>query len=208
MTENISKIVSSLKQIGEIQVAEWDFMGLLNTEIRELEIGRSLRRLGQIRVTDWNFSNVLPAIRETANVEVDLAGIFRKATRIKVTEWDFRSNSGTPEVGTPESGDAPLEMQAAIGRLRGFLQFVVLNLIDEPKNARISVKQMGPNGLCFKVVMVTRDVAMLIGRDGNTAAAIRRILQATGERLGYRVLLHIHTHEEQTTMGEIGRGRA
>ena len=206
MTENLSKIVTSLRQIGEIQVAEWDFMGLLNTEIRELEIGRSLRRLGNIRVTDWEFPTVLPAIRETANVEVDLAGIFRKAARIKVMEWDFKSSRDPVDSNLSDRGEFPPEMHAVISRLRGFLQFVVVNLIDEPKNARISVRQMGPAGLCFKVVMVPRDVAMLIGRDGNTAGAIRRILQATGEKLGYRVLLHIHSHEEESALLEKGRG--
>ena len=64
MTKRISKIASSLKQLGDIQVAEWDFMGLLNTEIRELEIARSLSRLGSLQVMEWDFRSTLPAVKK------------------------------------------------------------------------------------------------------------------------------------------------
>jgi uncharacterized protein len=187
MDTRISKIASSLKQIGEIQVSEWDFMGLLNTEIRELELSRSLRRLGAIKVTDWEFSNV---IRQTANREVDLAGIFRKSKRARIIERDFNTKVGTGN----ETGRDHGNLDRVREQLGNFLRFTVASLIDAPDQARISVKQMGGFGLCFQVALAERDVAGLIGREGHTAAAIRRILQATGSRHGVQVLLHIQTH--------------
>ncbi|MES2475820.1 MAG: KH domain-containing protein [Verrucomicrobiota bacterium] len=199
MAARISKIASSLKQIGDIQVAEWDFMGLLNTEIRELEVSRSLRRLGAIKVTDWDFSEVLPAIRETANREVDLAGLFRKAAQTKVLDWDFGSTADAgKEAVNPSSSEISPVMETLKPKLVNFLRYVVVNLIDEPEQASIEVRETGNSGLCFKVVLVSRDVAMLIGREGHTAAAIRRILQAHGARHGVQVLLHIQTRGDDT----------
>lgn len=196
MSARISKIASSLKQIGDIQVAEWDFMGLLNTELNQLEVSRSLRRLGAIKVTDWDFSEVLPAIRETANIEVDLAGAFRRAARIKVMEWDFNSAGSANVAATNTPGGSKSARDGLRDRLLGFLRFVVSNLIDAPGNALVAVKEMGPHALCFQVVLEPRDVAMLIGREGHTAGAIRRILQAAGGRHDVQVLLHIQSHDE------------
>lgn len=196
MESRIAKIASSLKQIGDIQVTEWDFMGLLNTEIRELEFARSLRRLGAIRVTEWDFSEVIPAIRETANREVDLSRIFRKAARTRIMERDFNSKVGSVENPSSSAtlGKHP-KRERVKANLEGFLGYAVAHLIDEPEQARIRLKEMGPSGLCFQVLLAERDVAALIGRGGHTAAALRRILQAVGARDGVQVLLHIQTHE-------------
>lgn len=193
MAKRVSKIASSLKQLGEIQVSEWDFMGLLNTEIRELEISRSLKRWGSIQVMDWDFSSVMPAIRETANREVDLASFFKRAAHIKVLERDFKSAAAPPQ----KPPTSPPDIDELAGRLGNFLQCLVVNLIDEPKHAHLTVIRMGPAGLRFKVVMVKRDVAMLVGREGHTAAAIRNILQGIAGSHGVQALLQIHSHEEE-----------
>ncbi len=197
MDVRISKLTSSLKQIGEIQVVEWDFMGLLNTEIHELELARSLRRLGAIKVTDWEFSEVIPALRETANREVDLAGMFRRSARGKIMEQDFNPKADREkEADNTAPREKPPNLNEVRERLGDFLRFTVTHLIDEPEQARIQVKEMGPAGLCFQVAVAARDVAVLIGREGHTASAIRRILQATGGRDGVQVLLHIQAHDE------------
>ncbi len=197
MDSRISKLTSSLKQIGEIQVTEWDFMGLLHTEIHELELARSLRRLGAMKVTEWEFSDVIPAIRQTANREVDLAGIFRKGSRSKMMERDFNPTGSSGSKTGKKAPDEELPNLDQIGkRLGGFLRFVVTRLIDKPEEARFQVKAMGPTGLCFEVRLARRDVTALIGREGHTAGAIRRIFQAMGERNGVQVLLHIRANDE------------
>jgi hypothetical protein len=100
MIDRVSKIASSLKQLGEIQVTEWDFMALMNTEIHELEIAQSLRRLGQIQVTEWDFKNVIPAVKKTANQEVDVVDFLKRTANYKVMEWDFRTPT-SPKVESP-----------------------------------------------------------------------------------------------------------
>ena len=118
MPNRVSKIASSLKQLGETQVTDWDFMGLLNTEIRELEIARSLKRLGRVQVMEWDFRAALPAVRKAANQEVDVIGFFKRMASYKVMNWDFR---GSTPVAPVAKSISPSEMQAIILRLKNFL---------------------------------------------------------------------------------------
>jgi predicted RNA-binding protein YlqC (UPF0109 family) len=191
MSKRVSKIANSLKQLGEIQVTDWDFIGLLNTEIRELEISRSLKRWGNLQVMEWDFREALPAMKKVANQEVDVVRFLKRTASYKVMDWDFRSAAPAAQTISRD------EMQAIIVRLKNFLQYVAVNLIDEPNHAQIKVTEMGPTGLRFKLVLVKKDVAMLIGREGHTAAAIRNVLKAAAAAHGVPVLLQIHSHEEE-----------
>ena len=83
-------------------------------------------------------------------------------------------------------------MQAVTDRLRNFLQFVAVKLIDEPAKAQLKVAK-----LRFKLVLAKDDVAMLIGRNGFTASAIRSVLKAAADKEGVQVTLQIHSHEEE-----------
>ena len=195
MAKRKSKIAESLKQLGDIQVNEWDFAGLLNTNIDELAISRSLRRLGQIQVMEWDLRTVIPTAKKTANIDVDVAGYFRRVASYRVMEWDFGNPS---ETGAAAKSSA--EIQAILDRLKNFLQYVATNLINEPSHAQIKVSQISPNVLRLKLLLMKRDVSMLIGKDGLTAKAIRNIVKSAGRIHGMEVLLQIHSHEEETVM--------
>ena len=91
-------------------------------------------------------------------------------------------------------------MQAVTERLRNFLQFVAIKLIDDPSQAQLKVAELGPKRLRFKLVLAQPDVAMLIGRNGFTASAIRSVLKAAAEKEGVQVTLQIHSHEEEDEM--------
>jgi predicted RNA-binding protein YlqC (UPF0109 family) len=207
MPNRISKIATSLKQLGEIHVTELDFMELLHKDIGELEIGRSLRKLGNLRVMEWDFRTVLPAVNKLAHQEVDLVKLVKRTASYKVMEWDFRSALHAEPKPAPKKPGEPLEprlspeeMQAIIVRLKNFLQYVVVNLIDEPKHAQIKVREIEAMVLRFKLVLTKRDVSMLIGREGHTASAIRGILKATAGMHGVSALLQIHSHEEEAAL--------
>lgn len=88
-------------------------------------------------------------------------------------------------------------MQAVTERLRNFLQFVAIKLIDDPSQAQLKVAELGPRKLRFKLVLAQADVAMLIGRNGFTASAIRSVLKAAADKEGVQVNLQIHSHEEE-----------
>lgn len=182
-------------------------MELLHTDIKELKISRSLRRLGNIQVMEWDFRTVLPAVRRTAHREVDLVDFFKRAANYRVIEWDFRRTLPPESKPAPQAPAEPsekwsgsAEMQRISGRLENFLQYVVVNLIDEPNHAMITVTEIEPKVLRFKLVLVKRDVAMLIGRQGFTASAIRRMLKTAAKINGVRALLQIHSHEEEAAL--------
>jgi uncharacterized protein len=88
-------------------------------------------------------------------------------------------------------------MQTVTERLRNFLQYVAVKLIKHPDQAQLKVAELGPKKLRFKLVLSKADVAILIGRNGFTASAIRSLLKAAAEQEGYNVTLHIHSHEEE-----------
>lgn len=91
-------------------------------------------------------------------------------------------------------------MQAPTDRLRNFLQFVAIKLIDDPSQAQLKVAELSPKRLRFKLVLAQADVAMLIGRNGFTASAIRNVMKAATERDGVQATLQIHSHEEEAEM--------
>jgi predicted RNA-binding protein YlqC (UPF0109 family) len=205
MAKPISKFTDSLKQLGEIQVNDWDFMSLLNKDLKDVEISKSLRRLGSIRVMEWDFKTVLPAVNKLAHQEVDIVDLVKRTAAYKVMEWDFRKalHSDHPltskdlEPSAKPDAAAEGEIQAVILQLKGFLEFVVLGLVDEPRHATIKVKEIAPRVLRFKVVLVKRDVAMLVGTGGHTASAIRNLLKTSAGRHGMQALLVVLSHEEE-----------
>lgn len=91
-------------------------------------------------------------------------------------------------------------MQAVTDRLKNFLQYVAVNLIDEPAQAQLKVAELGPKRLRFKLVLAKQDVAMLIGRNGFTASAVRGVLKAAAEKEGVQVSLQIHSQEEEAEL--------
>jgi predicted RNA-binding protein YlqC (UPF0109 family) len=88
-------------------------------------------------------------------------------------------------------------MEPVTERLRNFLQYVAVKLIDDPSQAQLKVAELGPKKLRFKLVLAKCDVAMLIGRNGFTASAIRNVLKAAADKEGIQVSLQIHSHEEE-----------
>ena len=97
-------------------------------------------------------------------------------------------------------------MESVTQKLKAFLQFVAVGMIDDPSKATLKVAELGPNKLRFKLVLTGSDVAMLIGRNGFTASAIRGVMKAAGEKEGVQVSLLIHSHEEEAQM--VARGDA
>lgn len=199
----MSRFTESLKRIGDIEVTEWDFAQLLHRDIEDLEVTRSLRRLGGMRVTEWEFKDVLPAMNRLAHKEVDLVDIFKRAAAYRVMEWDFNTTARSQS----KAGELPVsdeEIGSISRRLEKFLGFVAAGLIEQPAHARISMRQIAPAVLCFRLILVKRDAAILIGHGGHGAAAIRRIMQAVGETRRVKILLRVLTHEEAAAEDQQG----
>jgi predicted RNA-binding protein YlqC (UPF0109 family) len=97
-------------------------------------------------------------------------------------------------------------MEPTTERLRNFLQYVAVKLIDEPGQAQLKVAEIAPKKVRFKLVLAKADVAMLIGRNGFTASAIRNVLKIAAEREGVQLSLLIHSHEEEAELMTKGEG--
>lgn len=205
MSKRISDLTHSLRQLGEIEVTDWDFAELLN---REIELGSALRRLGSIKVNDWDFGEVMPKIHRLAHKEVELPEFVRRAADFKVMEWDFRSSSSGPKPLESQGDDpAPDELPQLIARLRAFLQFVVSGLVEQTECVQIRVEELRPTVVRFHVVVAQSDVKDLIGRQGATASAMRNLLKARALSWQINALLEIRSHEEELTGSQRGIDR-
>ena len=95
-------------------------------------------------------------------------------------------------------------MHESTTQIRGFLQYIALQFIDYPDQAQLRVAEIDSNHLSFRLILNHNDVAMLIGRGGFTAGAIRSVLSAAAERQGIKVTLRIHSvEEEQQRLAEL-----
>ncbi len=95
-------------------------------------------------------------------------------------------------------------MREVTDQIRGFLQFIALQFIEHPDQAQLRVAEIDSQHLSFRLILDHSDVAMLIGRGGFTAGAIRSVLNAAAEREGIKVTLRIHSvEEEQQRLAEL-----
>lgn len=88
-------------------------------------------------------------------------------------------------------------MQQTTEQIRNFLQFIALQFIKFPNEAQLKVAEVDENHVRFRLVLNQNDVAILIGRNGFTASAIRNILKAAAVRDGIQATLQIVSHEEE-----------
>lgn len=95
-------------------------------------------------------------------------------------------------------------MDTVTDRVKNFLQYTAVNLIEDPKSAQLKIAELGPQKLRFKLVVSREDVAILIGRNGFTIAALRNVIKAVAEPEGYKVQLQIHSHEEEQELMACG----
>jgi hypothetical protein len=88
-------------------------------------------------------------------------------------------------------------MREITEQLRGCLQYIALQFIEQPEQAQLRVAEIDSSHLSFRLIVAQPDVAQLIGRSGFTAGAIRNVLNAAAERQGVKVSLQINSHEEE-----------
>ena len=88
-------------------------------------------------------------------------------------------------------------MKQARDHIRNFLQFTALQFIDHPDQAQLRISEGHKNKIRFRLILSQEDVAILIGRNGFTASAIRNVLKATAEKYKINASLQIFSHEEE-----------
>ncbi|MGJ8654973.1 MAG: KH domain-containing protein [Akkermansiaceae bacterium] len=90
-------------------------------------------------------------------------------------------------------------MQEVTEQMRNFLQFIALQFITQPDQAQLRVAEASDDQklIRFRLIVSQQDVAILIGKNGFTASAIRNVLKAAAIREGINATLQIVSHEEE-----------
>ena len=88
-------------------------------------------------------------------------------------------------------------MRETTDQIKDFLQFITLQFINHPDQAQLRVAEVDDTHIRFRLIVAQSDVAMLIGRNGFTASAIRNVMKAAATRQGIQASLQIHSHEEE-----------
>jgi predicted RNA-binding protein YlqC (UPF0109 family) len=88
-------------------------------------------------------------------------------------------------------------MQEVTEQMRNFLQFIALQFINHPDQAQLRVAEASETHIRFRLIVAQSDIAILIGKNGFTASAIRNVLKAAAIREGITATLQIVSHEEE-----------
>ncbi|OGI87790.1 hypothetical protein A2995_00660 [Candidatus Nomurabacteria bacterium RIFCSPLOWO2_01_FULL_33_24] len=75
-----------------------------------------------------------------------------------------------------------------------FLEYVVKSLVDNPKNVKVN-RKVDEMGVLMTLDVHVDDMGKIIGRQGNTAKAIRTLLRVIGMKNNARVNLKINEPE-------------
>lgn len=75
-----------------------------------------------------------------------------------------------------------------------FLEYVVKTLVDNPKDVKID-RTVDEMGVLLTLTVSPEDMGKIIGRQGNTAKAIRTLLRVVGMKNTARVNLKINEPE-------------
>lgn len=87
-----------------------------------------------------------------------------------------------------------------------FLDFVVTSLVDNPSAVK-SVRAVDEMGVLLTLKIDPADMGKVIGRNGNTAKAIRTLLRVVGMKNHARVNLKIEEPEGSTHVPRSGPSR-
>ncbi len=74
--------------------------------------------------------------------------------------------------------------------MKSLVEQIAKSLVDSPED--VSVGEVdGEKTVVFELRVAKNDIGKIIGKQGNTARAIRTILSAAGNKLGKRCVLEI-----------------
>ena len=91
---------------------------------------------------------------------------------------------------------------------KAFLEYIVKALVDNPNDVKID-RTVDEMGVLITMTVNSADMGKIIGRQGNTAKAIRTLLRVIGMKNNARVNLKINEPEggrvmpEHTDRGEV-----
>jgi uncharacterized protein len=74
--------------------------------------------------------------------------------------------------------------------MKALIELMAKSLVDKPQE--VSVKEVGGEKTAlFELRVAASDIGKIVGKQGNTARAMRTILSASGTKIGKRCVLEI-----------------
>jgi len=74
--------------------------------------------------------------------------------------------------------------------MKALVELMAKSLVDKPEEVEVTEVD-GERTVVFELRVASGDIGKVIGKQGNTARAIRTILSAAGSKLGKRCVLEI-----------------
>ncbi|MFV1977012.1 MAG: KH domain-containing protein [Candidatus Scalindua sp.] len=74
--------------------------------------------------------------------------------------------------------------------MKSLVEEIAKSLVDRPEEVSVAVVE-GERTVVFELRVAKSDIGKVIGKQGNTARAVRTILSAAGTKLGKRCVLEI-----------------
>ena len=96
---------------------------------------------------------------------------------------------------------------AEIHQDQEFLENIVKSLVDNPADVKVD-RKVDEMGVLMTLDVNPADMGKIIGRQGNTAKAIRTLLRVVGMKNNARVNLKINEPEGSTRPMAVGAGSA
>jgi len=90
---------------------------------------------------------------------------------------------------------------------KSFLEYVVKALVDNPNDVKID-RKVDEMGVLITMTVNPADMGKIIGRQGNTAKAIRTLLRVIGMKNNARVNLKINEPEGSTRPAPVSSSRS
>ena len=84
-----------------------------------------------------------------------------------------------------------------------FLEYLVKSLVDNPQDVKVD-RKVDEMGVLMTLDVNPADMGKIIGRQGNTAKAIRTLLRVVGMKNNARVNLKISEPEGSTHVPQVG----
>lgn len=75
--------------------------------------------------------------------------------------------------------------------MKELILVICQSLVDESENVKVTEITTGGNTVVYEIIVEKNDVGKVIGKQGQTARAIRTILNAVGSKLKKRVVIEI-----------------
>jgi len=74
--------------------------------------------------------------------------------------------------------------------MKALIELMAKSLVDKPEEVAVA-EANGERTVIFELRVATSDIGKVIGKQGNTARAMRTILSASGTKIGKRCVLEI-----------------